>query len=361
MRKTFPRLSSLPGFPPLTPSPDLHLPAHAWRLVIWEASLPLSEDQSDHLRSMVPGIFGVAGPVFFSLSEDADRLLLLLAHTTFPAPVHRDLVTWLCLHQLAEDCLVFLEREGRVLVSPPLQFAHWPDDPMQQLSEMSDWWDFVSPISSSDAHHYRDVITTQLRRGRYNHLSGPFLRLLRGIPDPGPFCAAFVPVMIEAIWALHAELSLRTLLESLSLTVLTRKPPEAVTAWLTSLSDVLDACPRDHAPDLELVLQTIRQNPSLPYTQARLAHSLGISPAYFCRLFHEKTGQPFSSFLIEARIQLARTLLADRTLSMQEVAEKCGYTNRIYFSRLFRAYTGISPADYAQQLLSVSDASDLRS
>ena len=256
---------------------------------------------------------------------------------------------------------LFLEREGRVLVSPPLQFAQWPDDPMQQLSEMSDWWDFVSPISSSDAHHYRDVITTQLRRGRYNHLSGPFLRLLRGIPDPGPFCAAFVPVMIEAIWALHAELSLRTLLESLSLTVLTRKPPEAVTAWLTSLSDVLDACPRDHAPDLELVLQTIRQNPSLPYTQARLAHSLGISPAYFCRLFHEKTGQPFSSFLIEARIQLARTLLADRTLSIQEVAEKCGYTNRIYFSRLFRAYTGISPADYAQQLLSVSDASDLRS
>jgi len=38
------------------------------------------------------------------------------------------------------------------------------------------------------------------------------------------------------------------------------------------------------------------------------------------------------------------------TLSLQEIAERCGYTDYVYFSKKFKEVTGVSPRDYKKNL-----------
>ncbi|NQY32805.1 MAG: helix-turn-helix transcriptional regulator, partial [Coraliomargarita sp.] len=48
-------------------------------------------------------------------------------------------------------------------------------------------------------------------------------------------------------------------------------------------------------------------------------------------------------------IQRARQLLAETNLSMQEIAEACGYTSYTYLGNVFKKETGISPGRYRKQ------------
>jgi AraC-like DNA-binding protein len=161
-------------------------------------------------------------------------------------------------------------------------------------------------------------------------------------------CFGFVPLVIEAIWSQHGELSLQTLTEGLSLTEMTRRPREALLSWLTALAPMLRACPSavNSAP-IDRVIESIRADCSLPYSQANLSRSLGLTPAYFCRLFHEKTGQHFSTFLTRARMEKAQYLLSDaRPMTLAEISAACGYPNKSYFCQVFKKYTGMTPGEY---------------
>ena len=102
-----------------------------------------------------------------------------------------------------------------------------------------------------------------------------------------------------------------------------------------------------NAAPVERVIESIRADCSLPYSQANLSKSLGLTPAYFCRLFHEKTGQHFSTFLTRTRMEKAQYLLSDgQGLSLAEVSAACGYPNKSYFCQVFKKYTGMTPGEF---------------
>ena len=85
----------------------------------------------------------------------------------------------------------------------------------------------------------------------------------------------------------------------------------------------------------------------LPYSQANLSRSLGLTPAYFCRLFHEKTGQHFSTFLTRTRMEKAQMMLSSKeTQTLGEISAACGYPNKSYFCQVFKKYTGMTPGEY---------------
>ena len=123
-------------------------------------------------------------------------------------------------------------------------------------------------------------------------------------------------------------------------------------SWIASLQPRLRACPAASAAaePIDRVIASIRTDCSLPYSQANLSRSLGLTPAYFCRLFHEKTGQHFSTFLTTTRMNKAQELLAQpETRTLQEVSQACGYPNKSYFCQVFKKYTGMTPGEYEQQ------------
>ena len=164
-------------------------------------------------------------------------------------------------------------------------------------------------------------------------------------------CFALVPLLIEAIWSQHAEASLEKLTEGLRLHEMTRKPREALLAWISCLPEALRSCPAtaSQAP-IDRVIAGIQADCSLPYSQGNLSRSLGLTPAYFCRLFHEKTGQHFSTFLTRTRMEKAQELLTPPVQgTLQEISQACGYPNKSYFCQVFKKYTGLTPGEFEQQ------------
>lgn len=102
------------------------------------------------------------------------------------------------------------------------------------------------------------------------------------------------------------------------------------------------------AARLEAVLQEIGRSfldPGLG--AADVAQRLGITPRYVHMLL-EETGKSFSQHLLERRLDIARSLLADPRHAARKIAEiayACGFADLSYFNRRYRQRFGITPSD----------------
>ena len=81
---------------------------------------------------------------------------------------------------------------------------------------------------------------------------------------------------------------------------------------------------------------------------AALSHHLGVSHSYLIRLFRRELGQTPQGYLISKRIALARALLCDTTLTIREIAERCGFDNVYYFGNTFKKHTTLSPGKFRE-------------
>lgn len=77
-----------------------------------------------------------------------------------------------------------------------------------------------------------------------------------------------------------------------------------------------------------------------------LAREASLHPGSFARLFRAVTGHSPLQYLNNLRMEEACFLLHRTELSIDEVAAKLGFADRLYFTRLFTARLGISPAKY---------------
>lgn len=77
-----------------------------------------------------------------------------------------------------------------------------------------------------------------------------------------------------------------------------------------------------------------------------VAGCLHISPAYFSTLFKRQEGIGFIDYLLGFRIDIAKKMLCDRQCNITELAEKIGYRDQKYFSKLFKKTVGITPTEY---------------
>ena len=75
---------------------------------------------------------------------------------------------------------------------------------------------------------------------------------------------------------------------------------------------------------------------------ANASKMAGINRAYFCKYFKAITKLTFKDYLINARLKIARELLKNKKLKINDVAEQIGYSPK-YFSETFKKSYGISP------------------
>ena len=80
-----------------------------------------------------------------------------------------------------------------------------------------------------------------------------------------------------------------------------------------------------------------------------IAKISGFSKYHFARQFKLVTGMTVVSYINMIRCQHAKNLIAKERLSIQQVAEHCGYENASYFSRVFHKYVGLLPSEYFKQ------------
>lgn len=89
----------------------------------------------------------------------------------------------------------------------------------------------------------------------------------------------------------------------------------------------------DHALNLQLLLE-----------------ASGYAQDYIRAQFKRITGKTPNAFLTNVRIRHACYLMETygKTVPLTEIAEKCGYTDYVYFSRKFKAVTGVAPRTYME-------------
>ena len=83
-----------------------------------------------------------------------------------------------------------------------------------------------------------------------------------------------------------------------------------------------------------------------PITMEDAADWVGLNSAYFSSLFKKSEGVNFTEYLTAVRIENAKHYLAETSLKVNEIAEKVGYTDAKYFSKVFIKSVGIRPAEY---------------
>ncbi len=81
-----------------------------------------------------------------------------------------------------------------------------------------------------------------------------------------------------------------------------------------------------------------------------ISRKLDMTPEYLGTLFHRETGTTFSNYVKNYRISKAKELLVGTNLKLYEVAEKVGYSDPKYFSRIFKEITGQLPTEYRRSV-----------
>lgn len=69
----------------------------------------------------------------------------------------------------------------------------------------------------------------------------------------------------------------------------------------------------------------------------------GVSNPTLIRMFHQYCGKSPMEHLTEMRMELAKNLLESTDLSIKEIAGRVGYNDPLYFSSVFRKFSGMSP------------------
>ncbi len=102
-------------------------------------------------------------------------------------------------------------------------------------------------------------------------------------------------------------------------------------------------------PLVNRVLEYIDLNYNKDISLKILALKLNTNANYLGGLFKEETGELFSDYLNNFRINKAKDFLVNTKIKISEISGKVGYTDPAYFFKLFKKSIGVSPKVYRQQ------------
>lgn len=70
------------------------------------------------------------------------------------------------------------------------------------------------------------------------------------------------------------------------------------------------------------------------------------SESHFSKLFRELTGESFTQYLKNYRLDTAAERIRNEKAKISEIAVECGFANLSYFSRSFCKRFGMSPSEF---------------
>jgi two-component system response regulator YesN len=122
---------------------------------------------------------------------------------------------------------------------------------------------------------------------------------------------------------------------------------------ISKISEVLDKYMGERTdnenPAVRIAKQYVAENYKKNISLSVISEIINLSSVYFSMLFKKEVGVNFLDYLNQYRIEQSKALLKDVTNNINEVADKVGFSDARYFTRVFKKYLGITPAEYRQR------------
>jgi AraC family transcriptional regulator len=110
-----------------------------------------------------------------------------------------------------------------------------------------------------------------------------------------------------------------------------------------------DKSRQEYMARINRVIDYIEKNLNEDITLEKIAQIACFSPFHFHRIFSTLTNETLNSFVQRLRIEkAARQLSNDKTVSISEIADKCGFGSVAHFSRTFRKYFGLTAKEFRE-------------
>lgn len=102
-------------------------------------------------------------------------------------------------------------------------------------------------------------------------------------------------------------------------------------------------------PILKEIDQYIMEHLSENTTSITMANYLHLNPSYFSRYFKRLSSENFTDYIHRLKMRIAAKILLESEETIEYIGHSLGYSDRTYFSKVFKKYYGFSPNDYKHQ------------
>ncbi|MCL6459940.1 MAG: response regulator [Gorillibacterium sp.] len=103
-------------------------------------------------------------------------------------------------------------------------------------------------------------------------------------------------------------------------------------------------------PEIARAIKHIQQHLGDELTLENISVEAGLSTSHFSHLFKKEIGKSVIDYVLEQRIELAKSYLLEGKFRNYELAEKVGFQHYSYFSNMFKKITGMSPNEYKRSV-----------
>jgi two-component system response regulator YesN len=95
---------------------------------------------------------------------------------------------------------------------------------------------------------------------------------------------------------------------------------------------------------IKTILKLVENEIDQEMTLQAVADRMFVNSSYLSRLFKQETGKAFSTYVLERKMERAKTILQEGA-RVYDAAAGVGYRDVSYFTRVFRKYWGVTPGE----------------
>ncbi|NLD88036.1 MAG: helix-turn-helix transcriptional regulator [Clostridiales bacterium] len=85
------------------------------------------------------------------------------------------------------------------------------------------------------------------------------------------------------------------------------------------------------------------------FSLQQMAYEFGVTPAALNAFFKDKTGKNVAEYVSDMKIEIAKELLVNGSMSVRDIGMELGYYGQNSFIRRFKQQTGRTPGEYRKQ------------
>lgn len=99
-------------------------------------------------------------------------------------------------------------------------------------------------------------------------------------------------------------------------------------------------------PRILQIISYMMDDISKEYTNEELASKVYLSHSRLAHLFRKEMGMTVTQWRDDQRTNYAKQLLTNSSIPINKISRMVGYSDPLYFSRIFKKYSGVSPRAY---------------